>query len=118
MPKKLTPEELAAREERLPAWAKQELRLLRRDRDFYRDERNALASNAYGPADTDTKAAPYSEEPINLPKGASVEFRLGPAHHEVIRVRARDGVLDVNANGGVVVLPKATNHVDLKVASH
>ena len=118
MPRKPTPEELEAREARLPAWARQELRILRRDRDFYRDERNALASNAYGPEDTDTKAAPYSETPVNLPKGASVEFRLGDDHHEVIRVRVRDGVLDVNANGGLLVLPKATNHVDLKVASH
>ncbi|WVX87914.1 hypothetical protein SEA_BERRIE_63 [Arthrobacter phage Berrie] len=118
MPRKLTPEELEAREARLPAWARQELALLRRDRDFYRDERNALASNAYGPEDSNTKAAPYTETPINLPNGASVEFRLGDDHWNVIRVRVRDGVLDVNANGGLLVLPKATNHVDLKVSGH
>ncbi|AYN57784.1 hypothetical protein PBI_DRMANHATTAN_66 [Arthrobacter phage DrManhattan] len=119
MPRKqLTPDERVAREQKLPVWAQKELRHLRRSLEAATRELNDHRLHAYGEPFSNTKADPYGDVPINLKNGESVEFRLGHDYHEVVRVRVRDGVLDVNANGGLVVLPKATNHVDLKVASH
>ncbi|WNO26078.1 hypothetical protein SEA_WILDWEST_59 [Arthrobacter phage Wildwest] len=116
--KQLTPDERVAREQKLPKWARDELRHLRRTLEATTRELNDHRLNSYGPPFSNTKADPYGDVPINLKNGESVEFRLGPGHHEVIRVRVRDGVLDVNANGGLVALPKATNHFDLKVSAH
>ncbi|URQ05052.1 hypothetical protein SEA_ITER_64 [Arthrobacter phage Iter] len=118
MPKNLSPEERQKRLERLPAWAQKEIGYLRRDLATTARELNDHRLRTYGDPMSNTKADPYADVPLNLPNNASVEFRLGPGHHEVIRVRVRDGVLDVNANGGLLVLPKATNHVDLKVSAH
>lgn len=119
MPRKqLTPDERIAREGRLPAWAQKELRHLRRTLEATTRELNDHRLNAYGEPFSNTKADPYGDVPINLKNGESVEFRIGPDHHEVIRVRVRGDVLDVNANGGLLVLPKATNHIDLKVGAH
>lgn len=116
--KQLTPEQLQAREEKLPKWARDELRHLRRTLEATTRELNDHRLNAYGEPFSNTKADPYGPVPINLKNGESVEFRIGPDHHEVIRVRVRGDVLDVNANGGLFVLPKATNHIDLKVGGH
>ncbi|UIW13547.1 hypothetical protein PQD80_gp63 [Arthrobacter phage Lizalica] len=118
MPKKLTPDERVAREQKLPQWAQKELRSLRAALEHTTRELNDHRLNSYGSPFSNTKADPYGDVPINLKNGESIEFSLGPGHHEVIRVRVRDGVLDVNANGGLVVLPKASNHVDLEVRGH
>ncbi|QGZ17363.1 hypothetical protein SEA_POWERPUFF_65 [Arthrobacter phage Powerpuff] len=118
MPKRLTPDERVAREEKLPKWARDELHHLRRTLEATTRELNDHRLHAYGPPFSNTKADPYGDVPLNLKNGESIEFRLGTGYHEVIRVRIRDGVLDVNANGGLVVLPKASNHVDLKVSGH
>jgi hypothetical protein len=115
--KNLTPDERVAREGKLPKWARDELHRLRRNLDTTTRELNDHRLNSYGTPFSNTKADPYGDVPINLKNNETVEFHLGPRHEEVIRVRVRDGVLDVNANGGLIALPKATNHFDLKVAS-
>ena len=118
MPRKYpTPEEKKAREERLPAWAKDELQRLRRDLDLTLGELHAHRLNAYGPEDTDTKANPYDVQPLNLPKGASIEFTLGEKHSDVIRVRVTKEGLDVNGNGGVHVFPRASNSLVIRGGS-
>ncbi|WAB10837.1 hypothetical protein SEA_TUCK_63 [Arthrobacter phage Tuck] len=118
MPKKMTPDEVRARFEKLPAWAQKEFALLRRNLSEANRELTEHRLRTYGDPLSNTKADPYADVPLNLKNDQTVEFRVGPGHHEVIRVRVRDGVLDVNANGGLLVLPKATNHVDLKVSGH
>ncbi|UIW13319.1 hypothetical protein SEA_CREWMATE_68 [Arthrobacter phage Crewmate] len=118
MPKKITPEERQKRIERLPAWAQKELASVQRELANVTRELNDHRLHAYGDPMSNTIADPYGAVPLNLKNGESIEFRLGPGHHEVIRVRVRDGVLDVNANGGLLVMPKASNHVDLKVSGH
>ncbi|QOP64366.1 hypothetical protein SEA_NIOBE_63 [Arthrobacter phage Niobe] len=118
MPKKLTPDEVRARFEKLPKWAQKEFAYLRRNLADVTRELNDHRLRGYGDPLSNTKADPYADVPLNLKNNESIEFRLGPDYHDVIRVRVRDGVLDVNANGGLVVLPKASNHVDLKVSGH
>ncbi|UYL87668.1 hypothetical protein SEA_VRESIDENCE_64 [Arthrobacter phage VResidence] len=116
--KNLTPAEVRKRVEGLPKWAQAEVARLRRQLAEATRELNDHRLRAYGDPMSNTKADPYGDVPLNLKNNESVEFRLGPGHDEVIRVRVRDGVLDVNANGGLIVLPKATNHIDLKVGGH
>jgi sRNA-binding protein len=109
-----TPEEKAARFERLPVWAKQEITRLRREADYHRADAAALRLGAYGTADTDTVADPYADEPLRLAKGTSIEFRLGDAHEDVIRVRVTKDGLDVNGNGGIHVYPRAGNSIVIR----
>jgi hypothetical protein len=118
MPKHLSPDEVRKRIEKLPAWAQTEIARLRRQLAETTRELNDHRLRTYGDPMSNTKADPYGDVPLNLKNNESVEFRLGPGHEEVVRVRVRDGVLDVNANGGLLVLPKATNHIDLKVSGH
>lgn len=109
MPRKLTPEELEARFERLPAWAKDEILRLRRDAAYYREDAAALRLGAYGSGDTDTVADPYADAAIRLKKGTTIEFTLGEGYDQKIRVRVVDGALDVNGNAGIYVRPSASN---------
>lgn len=109
MPRKPSPEDLKARFDRLPAWAKDEITRLRRDADYHRRDAAALRLGAYGPEDTDTVADPYNDAPLRLPKGAAIEFTLGEHYDQKIRVRVIDGALDVNGNAGVYVKPQAGN---------
>ncbi|WNN94020.1 hypothetical protein SEA_NITRO_64 [Arthrobacter phage Nitro] len=118
MPKNLSPEERQKRIEKLPAWAQKEFAYLRRNLAEASRELTEHRLRTYGDPLSNTKADPYADVPLNLKNDQTVEFRLGSGYDQVIRVRVRDGVLDVNANGGLVVLPKATNHVDLKVSAH
>ncbi|WVX87983.1 hypothetical protein SEA_SNEK_63 [Arthrobacter phage Snek] len=108
----LSPEERLAR---LPLWAKEEIRRLQQ-RAFRAEEELALhRSGAYGPADTDTVVDPYRRVPLNLPKGASVEFRLPDG---AIRVRTtKDGALELNGDKALTIIPKVTNHFEVRSRS-
>lgn len=107
-------ETLTAREDRLPKWAKEDLRRLRRELDLALSELHAHRLNAYGPEDTNTYAEPYSDQPINLPRGTTVEFLLGDRHEDEIRVRVSKDGLDVNGNGGLIVYPRASNSIIIR----
>ena len=105
----------AMKESRLPKWAQAELKDLRRRLDLAEDERDDLREGLYGPDDTDTKADPYGSVPVNLPKGALVEFRIGYGPEDIVRVRTCDEGLNINGSTGIVVLPKASNDVVIGV---
>lgn len=109
----IEPEKLA----RLPRWAQLELRNLASrlavaERDLA-EARGAIAQDA-----TDTLAHPYDDVPLALPAGASVAFRLGPTWRDTIRVRIRDGRLNLNGDSGLMVLPRASNDVDVILGRH
>lgn len=105
----------AMKEARLPKWAQAELASLRRRLDLAEDERDDLREGLFGPDDTDTKADPYGSVPVNLPKGVTVEFRIGYGQEDLVRARVTDEGLNINGNVGIVVLPKATNDVVIGV---
>lgn len=109
---KLTPEEQARRFDRLPAWARDEMKRLQYRAFRAEEELAAHRSGAYGPADTDTVVSPYREVPLNLPKGATVEFRLGD--HRAIRVRVVDGEIELNGDGRLHMTPDASNHLRVR----
>lgn len=104
--------------DRLPRWAREEL--LRLDRRLRETER--LLADARGGirlGDTDTLAHPYDDVPLTLAPGSSVGFRLGQTWRgDVIRVRIRDGRLNLNGDNGLLVLPRATNDVDVILGRH
>jgi hypothetical protein len=65
------------REEKLPRWARDLLDNMRRRVE--RAETTAEATRlATKPDETDTVINRYGDEPVGLPPGCSVEFRLGP----------------------------------------
>lgn len=112
MPKPLTQ---AERLDRLPGWAKEEIKRLQQ-RAFRAEEELAVhRSGAYGPADTDTVVSPYRDVPLNLPKGATVEYRLQDGG--VIRVRTTSrGVLEIMGDGQLTLVPKVTNLIEVRSA--
>lgn len=94
----------------LPKWAQEELRQLRRRLDVATTELELLRRHQLGPEDTDTKVENFGEESINLPKHGTITFSLGS--YKRIRVRVgRDGGLDVNGDGGLLLYPAASNAV-------
>jgi hypothetical protein len=113
----LTPD---PREARQPQWIRNTLDQLRMRLG---EARRRVAELTDGPADSDTIADPYGDFPQRLKRGESIEFHLGTARTgepmtvrvRVIRDRNGRAVLDINANDTLLVLPRASNAIELEV---
>lgn len=105
----------AMKESRLPKWAQAELRDLRVRLENAEEERDELREGILGEPGTDTILDPYGSAPINLPKGGTIEFRIGYGQEDIVRARVTDEGLNINGNVGIAVLPKATNDVVIGV---
>src|SRR5687768_16572323 len=91
------------REARQPQWIRSTLFQLRQRLG---EAERRIAELTDGPADSDTIAAPYSDHPVRLRRGESIEFRLSADLDEFIRARVmRDpsgkAVLDLNAGTSI-----------------
>jgi hypothetical protein len=96
---------------RLPKWAQAYVADLEKRLDRAEDERDDLRENILGPAETDTHADPYGSVPINLPKGCTVQFRIGYGSEDIVRARVTAEGLNVNGSTGIVIIPGASNDV-------
>jgi hypothetical protein len=83
------------REDRLPAWVRQQFATLRRRTEDAEQER-ADARLATDPAESDTVLDAYADIPIGLGKEAIVRFRLGDEE----RMEWIDAKVSHDAHGG------------------
>ena len=105
----------AERIAKLPKWARQEIERLEKNVAHY------VAQLTAGDGDSDTFANPYSTAKRPLGRGTTIEFVLGQdrfGRDKRIRVRTEtrhDGtvVLDVSGGYGIVVLPRASNSIEI-----
>jgi hypothetical protein len=108
------------REARQPQWVRTTISQLRMRLG---EAQRRIAELTDGPADSDTIADPYGAYPLRLPRGETVEFHLGVGRNgepmglrvRVIRYHGGRVVLDINANDTLLVLPRASNAIELEV---
>jgi hypothetical protein len=106
------------REARLPKWAQEELRSLRKK--LGTTQRKLEESHGNIP-DTDTYLLDYgSLTDWPLPRGARVAFHLTPQGHErkvrqAIQVYASDGALRIQGDTSLVVFPRASNSFNIEL---
>lgn len=108
------------REERLPRWAQDTLKSLRRqveDQKMRADD----ARMAGGPEDTDTILDPYDDTPVRLKKGEHVRFLLGPDDYQWIECSVqkfgRFNIVRVISGDSLLVYPSSSNAAHLR-SSH
>jgi hypothetical protein len=89
-------------ESKLPKYAQQELRRLRRDLEYFK---NKLRE---GPEDSNTFADPFSDAPKPLGEDTIIQFQLNGSK---VRVRIDGDVLDVNGGGRLAVYPRGGNAI-------
>lgn len=107
------------REARLPKWAQDELRTLRRELGSARRKVEELKGNV---PDTDTYLLDYgSLDDFPLPKGARVAFHLTPPGYER-KVRqavqcyiASDGALHIQGDSSLIIYPRASNSFNIEL---
>jgi hypothetical protein len=95
---------------KLPVWAQHRIAKLERDVEHYQRELRV------GPEDSVVFADPYSEAPRPL-GDAMVAFQLGDDPRDVVRVRRSTNgrLLDVNGGDGLMVMPRASNSIEIKI---
>ncbi|QBZ73310.1 hypothetical protein SEA_MRGLOOPY_58 [Arthrobacter phage MrGloopy] len=104
------------RTDRLPKWAQSKLEQLERDLEIALGENALLKKSQFGEPGSNTYISHYGEEPVMLPEGGTVHFRLSDSDwpDEVIRVRVtRKGVLNINGSQQLVILPSASNDIQV-----
>lgn len=111
-------DERTARILRLPVWAQKEIQHLTwRAEQAERELAESRREIALG--DTDTMVYPYDDDPLTLRPHADVAFRLGQTWRgDSVRARImRDGRLNLNGDGQLVILPRSSNDVDVILGS-
>lgn len=107
------------REEKLPRWAQDTLKSLRRQVEVQK-MRADDARKAGGPDDTDTIVDPYDATPIRLRKGEQVRFLVGPEEYQWIdcSVQKRGNGMVVRALSGdsLIIYPSTSNVAYLRAA--
>lgn len=92
---------------KLPKWARQEIERLTRDVE------HLSAKLSAGPENSNTFADPYSDSKRPLGLDTAVEFVLDQKRWDGrgsrIRVALQDGVLNVNGDDQLLVMPRAAN---------
>jgi hypothetical protein len=113
--------DIVSREQKLPKWAQDELRILRMRINEYK---GMLEPTDAG--DTDTFYDPYwnhgdpEDEGRPLPPGVTVRFKLGDHWEQYIDCkvdRPRPGdtpFLSVRAGRGLTITPSSSNHVEIR----
>jgi hypothetical protein len=115
----LTDAEASAKAEKLPVWAKDYVRRLERDLDEALDERDELRAGKLGEEGTDTILNPYDAQPINLPKGGRVAFRLGVNRDDEVHAHISEyGALTIRGQSSIVIRPQSTNAVVVERRPH
>ena len=102
------------REERLPRWAKDKLRLLRmrlREREADLVQRDGAVNDAA------VFVSPYAAHPYPVAQvGGVVEFRVPSDERRYFHVSlCSDGSLEVCASAGLAIRPDVSNSVSLEV---
>lgn len=106
------------REARLPKWAQEELRSLRRELDS--TQRKLKEAHGDIP-DTDTYLLDYgSLTDWPLPRGARVAFHLTPPGlgrkvRQAIQAYVSDGALHIQGDTSLVVYPRASNSFNIEL---
>lgn len=119
-----SPIEPDPREEKLPRWARDLLDNMRR-RVEHAEATAEAARLATGPGETDTVVYRYSDEPIGLPPGCQVEFRLGPAPegrtfsrnyvHCRVETTKHGTWLDLSGGDSISIQPRSGNSARITV---
>ncbi|ALY08970.1 hypothetical protein FDH57_gp59 [Arthrobacter phage Glenn] len=100
----------------LPVWAQQRLEQAERDLELAQRENAQLKRGQFGEPGSNTYLSDFGEDAVMLPEGATVHFRLSDSDwpDEVIRVRVtRKGVLNINGSQQLVILPSASNDIQV-----
>lgn len=106
------------REARLPKWAQEELRTLRRELGASQRKVEELKGNV---PDTDTYLLDYgSLNDFPLPRGARVAFHITPPGHErsvrqAVQVYVSDGAVHVQGDTSLVMYPRASNSFNIEL---
>jgi hypothetical protein len=103
---------MSDRESKLPVWARDALRTLRQQNTELQSALNIARGEASNSATGVVIADCYSGRPFPLPDRAAIEFEVEGGK---VRVMIRDGILDINGGGPLVVLPHAANSIYIKV---
>ncbi|ALY10078.1 hypothetical protein RAP15_59 [Arthrobacter phage RAP15] len=104
------------RTDRLPKWAQSKLEQLEQDLEIAQRENAQLKRGQFGEPGSNTYLSDFGEDAVMLPEGATVHFRLNDSDwpNEVVRVRVtRKGVLNVNGSQQLVILPSASNDIQV-----
>ena len=103
------------REEKLPLWAKQEMKNLRSDLEHMQ----TMLDQFRGEVDTDTFLIDGMKR-IPLPKTCGVEFVFGPEYWNTIRCyigdngKSGDKWLDVSGGDCIKIEPRASNVIHVR----
>jgi hypothetical protein len=106
------------REARLPKWAQEELRNLRRELGSTQRKLEEARGNV---PDTDTYLLDYgSLNDFPLPKGARVAFHMTPPGHtrkvrQAVQVYVSDGALHVQGDTSLIIYPRASNTFNIEL---
>jgi hypothetical protein len=95
---------------RLPKWAQNEIRLLRREVTHWKERASV------GPDDSNVFAHPYSQAPLPLGLNADVEYDLGDFHLRISVTPDHAGlsVMSTGSHGFLSVRPQASNVVEIR----
>jgi hypothetical protein len=102
--------------EKLPKWAQAEIRHLISRAENAESENDQLRAGTFGEAGSNTYLQPYDDQPVLLPDGGLIEFRLGYNPDDRIQANVVDGVyLEIRGLDGLTVRPLTANSVAIEL---
>lgn len=84
---------------KLPKWAQQRISILERRLNHLESVQRRVQEG-----DTDTWLHPWGEDKEPLPPGTPILFLLSVEPYQSVRAYMKDGYLNLNAEGGAIVL--------------
>lgn len=101
---------------KLPKWAQAEVRTLMNRAENAESENDQLRAGTFGEKGSNTYLQPYDDQPVFLPEGGLIEFRLGYNPDDRIQAHVVDGVfLEILGLDGLTVRPLTANSIAIEL---